>query len=141
MELPAGAAVMKHLEGRTLNGSSRIHIDPRGHDEYSVALQMTGRLCGGVPRSPDLVRPWLEARTGYSDELTDAQEAGTLAALDLQAQPVHAAATDQVIPLRQAARAPPLRLSTPRPPMPLRLAKPPQPAPLRPTRPSGPAAS
>lgn len=35
---------------------------------YKVALQFKDRVCGGIPKHPNVIRAWVEARTGYDDE-------------------------------------------------------------------------
>lgn len=52
------------------------------YDIFTVQIQMRDRLVGGTPRSKDMIRSWLEARTGHSDETTDEQEAEIAAAID-----------------------------------------------------------
>ena len=57
---------------------------------YRVEWQFVGRLCGSVPQSKELIRPWLEARapekkpeTGPSLDELEAQIAATIAQEDV----------------------------------------------------------
>jgi len=43
------------------------------YDVYNCTIKFTDRLCGGVPQNKDLIETWVKARTGYDDELTQAQ--------------------------------------------------------------------
>lgn len=40
------------------------------YDIYNVTLQTRDRLYGGVPRNEELIKSWIEARSGYDDEQT-----------------------------------------------------------------------
>ena len=51
------------------------------YDRYACTIRMRERLCGGTPRNPDLIKAWVESRTGYSDEQTEAQTAEAVAAI------------------------------------------------------------
>jgi len=35
---------------------------------YQVVLRFEDRVCGGIPKHPNVIRAWVEARTGYDDE-------------------------------------------------------------------------
>jgi hypothetical protein len=41
------------------------------YDIYSVSIQITERICGGVPRNTDLIKIWVESTTGHKDEQSD----------------------------------------------------------------------
>lgn len=47
-------------------------FDPRPlYDIYVVTVKVRVRLCGGMPRNKDLIKSWVEAKTGYVDEKSD----------------------------------------------------------------------
>lgn len=50
---------------------------------FRVKLKYKSALCGGVPKQKDIVRKWLESRTGHSDATTDKQEKEALENIDL----------------------------------------------------------
>ena len=35
---------------------------------YEVEIRIVGRICGGVPKHTDIIKAWVEARTGFDDE-------------------------------------------------------------------------
>jgi CRISPR/Cas system CSM-associated protein Csm4 (group 5 of RAMP superfamily) len=41
------------------------------YDRYLVAISFRGRLCGGVPRNKELIKSWVEATTGFKDEISE----------------------------------------------------------------------
>lgn len=51
------------------------------YDRYAVTIAMRERLCGGTPKNKELIRTWVEARTGFADEQTDAQTAEAVATM------------------------------------------------------------
>jgi hypothetical protein len=38
------------------------------YDIYEVAIAVRDRVCGGMPRNPDLIKTWVESTTGFADE-------------------------------------------------------------------------
>jgi hypothetical protein len=49
--------------------SVREKFDPKGlYDVYRVTIAVRDRICGGVPKNPELIRAWVEATTGHADE-------------------------------------------------------------------------
>lgn len=44
------------------------------YDIYQVSIRMRERICGGVPKNPDLLRGWIAAKTEHNDSTTDEQE-------------------------------------------------------------------
>jgi len=48
-------------------------LDPSPlYNKWRVVIKIRNRIDGGVPASPDLIGPWIEAKTGYKDEKTKA---------------------------------------------------------------------
>jgi len=43
------------------------------YDRYQLSIQFRNRLVGGCPKSKDMIKPWIEARTGHADEQTELQ--------------------------------------------------------------------
>lgn len=43
------------------------------YDRYTVEIEFTEPLCGGVPKDPKLIEAWVKARTGHDDDLTKKQ--------------------------------------------------------------------
>lgn len=43
------------------------------YDIYRVEIAIRDRLCGGMPKSADLIEAWVKATTGYNDQQTKAQ--------------------------------------------------------------------
>lgn len=41
------------------------------YDIYSVTIQVRERICGGMPKNPDLIKVWVESTTGYADAVTE----------------------------------------------------------------------
>ena len=50
------------------------------YDTYTVTIQLRERIYGGTPKRGDMIKIWVETRTGYSDEKTVEQ---TKEAMDL----------------------------------------------------------
>lgn len=44
------------------------------YTRYRVKIKLRDKLCGGIPKNRDLIRTWLQARTGFDDAVTDVQE-------------------------------------------------------------------
>jgi hypothetical protein len=51
------------------------------YDRYRVTLRLRDKICGGMPKNPDLIRSWVEAGTEHSDERTEAQTKEAIEAL------------------------------------------------------------
>lgn len=51
--------------------SKQILDSRRLYDIYRVKLAMRDRLYGGIPRNKDLIKAWVEASTGYADEISE----------------------------------------------------------------------
>jgi hypothetical protein len=49
------------------------------YDRYSVHLVTTSKLCGGIPRDPDLLEAFVKAKTGHDDAKTVEQVAALAA--------------------------------------------------------------
>jgi len=43
----------------------------RLYDRYRVQIQIRDRICGGMPKNPDLIKNWVEATTGHADEISE----------------------------------------------------------------------
>ena len=43
----------------------------RLYDRYRVQIQVRDRICGGMPKNPDLIKNWVEATTGHADEISE----------------------------------------------------------------------
>jgi len=43
----------------------------RLYDRYRVTISVRDRICGGMPKNPDLIKNWVEATTGYADEISE----------------------------------------------------------------------
>jgi hypothetical protein len=55
---------------------------PRGlYDIYRVEIRLRDKLCGGVPKNPELIAEWIKAKTGYDDKETEVQTREALDAL------------------------------------------------------------
>jgi hypothetical protein len=52
------------------------------YDYYRVTIQLRDKLCGGIPKNPDLIKAWVEAGTGHKDakseQLTEEAKAALL---------------------------------------------------------------
>lgn len=48
---------------------------------YSCTLKMRDRICGGVPKNPDLIAGWVKATTGHDDKQTVEQTEEAIANL------------------------------------------------------------
>jgi hypothetical protein len=44
------------------------------YDVYHTKIQFRSRVCGGMPRNPDLLKGWIAATTEHNDATTTAQE-------------------------------------------------------------------
>jgi hypothetical protein len=44
------------------------------YDRYDVEIKIRDRICGGVPKNPELLKGWIAAKTEHNDETTTAQE-------------------------------------------------------------------
>lgn len=44
------------------------------YDVYTVTLTVRDKLCGGVPKNPELLKGWIVATTKHDDETSTAQE-------------------------------------------------------------------
>lgn len=42
------------------------------YDVYYLKIQIRDRLCGGMPRNTELIRAWVESKTGFADEKSEA---------------------------------------------------------------------
>ena len=51
------------------------------YDIYKVKLRIRDKICGGMPKNPDLIRDWVKAGTEHDDEKTSVQTAEALEAL------------------------------------------------------------
>jgi hypothetical protein len=51
------------------------------YDIYRVKLRIRDKICGGMPKNPDLIRDWVKAGTAHDDERTTVQTAEALEAL------------------------------------------------------------
>jgi hypothetical protein len=51
------------------------------YDVYKISLRIRERLCGGVPKNPDLLKGWIASTTEHNDAQTDAQVAAVREAL------------------------------------------------------------
>jgi len=40
------------------------------YDIYRITIRAVDKIAGGVPKNPDLIRSWVEASTGYKDEIS-----------------------------------------------------------------------
>lgn len=57
------------------------------YDIYRVKVAMRDKLCGGVPKNPDVLGDWIKAKTGHDDAQTIAQtEEAKQALLDTEAE-------------------------------------------------------
>lgn len=45
----------------------------RLYDRYRVSIAIRERLDGGVPKDPELIRAWVQSKTGHADDTTEAQ--------------------------------------------------------------------
>jgi hypothetical protein len=43
----------------------------RLYDRYRVTIKIRDRICGGMPRNPDLIKTWVESTTGHADEISE----------------------------------------------------------------------
>jgi hypothetical protein len=43
----------------------------RLYDRYRVKIAICDRICGGMPKNPDLIKTWVESTTGHADEITE----------------------------------------------------------------------
>jgi hypothetical protein len=43
------------------------------YDHYRVKIQFRDRVCGGMPKNPDLLEGWIATKTEHKDEITDKQ--------------------------------------------------------------------
>ena len=43
------------------------------YDRYQIVLHIRERLCGGIPKNPDLLESFVKAKTGYDDAKTKEQ--------------------------------------------------------------------
>lgn len=55
-----------------------MSFDPRFtarnlYDVYAVTIRFRDRLTGGMPKNRELIQTWVEARTGFDDEITKTQ--------------------------------------------------------------------
>ena len=51
------------------------------YDTYRVTIAMRDRICGGMPKNPEVIAAWIKARTGADDELTKEQTAEAMEVL------------------------------------------------------------
>jgi hypothetical protein len=52
--------------------TSLSRFDPRPlYHRFSVSIQIRDRICGGTPKNKELIKSWVEATTGYSDERSE----------------------------------------------------------------------
>ncbi len=49
------------------------------YEKYAVTIAFRDRVCGGTPKSDDLIASWIKAKTGHDDALTEEQFAEALA--------------------------------------------------------------
>ena len=54
------------------------------YGKWTVEIQTRDKLCGGTPRTPEMIEGWVKAKTGYSDE--QAKELAAEAIEDIQGQ-------------------------------------------------------
>ena len=51
------------------------NFDPsRLYDKYRVTIRFRDRVCGGMPKNPNLLKGWIAATTEHTDEQTTQQE-------------------------------------------------------------------
>jgi hypothetical protein len=43
----------------------------RLYDRYRVTIKIRDRICGGMPRNPDLIKTWVESTTEHADEISE----------------------------------------------------------------------
>ncbi len=56
--------------------------DPRSlYDIYEVTIRVRSKICGGMPKNPELIRGWVVATTGHDDAKTVIQTAEAIEAL------------------------------------------------------------
>jgi hypothetical protein len=62
--------------------SKAIDFNARAlYDIYRVSLRFRDKLCGGMPKNPDILKGWIAATTEHNDEETDVQAAEARAVL------------------------------------------------------------
>jgi len=51
-------------------------LDPSTlYEHYLVTIELSEKVYGGMPKNRELIKAWVAARTGFNDELTEAQTA------------------------------------------------------------------
>jgi hypothetical protein len=51
------------------------------YDKFAVTIKIRERLCGGMPKNPDMIHAWVKSRTGHDDEQTEQQTKEAIEAL------------------------------------------------------------
>ena len=51
------------------------------YNVFEVSIKFRDRLCGGVPKNPELIKGWIKAKTGYDDAITTAQTEEAIATM------------------------------------------------------------
>ena len=51
------------------------------YDIYQVKIRLRDKLCGGMPKNPELIKAWVESTTGHADATTEAQTKEAIEAL------------------------------------------------------------
>lgn len=69
----ADAPVVPHKSTAHLSVEDRFATNDL-YDKYACTIRVREKLCGGVPRNPDLLKGWITATTEHDDELSTQQE-------------------------------------------------------------------